>query len=495
MHRPRWGHGRIPVGIVAAVLLGAAPVGLAGPGSESTPARSATTSAPAPPARPGPQTRPNVVVIETDDQRADSLWAMKNVRLLLSRRGTTFQNSFATTAQCCPSRATFLTGQLSHNHKVLSNGPPDGGYEALDHRETLPVWLLRSGYRTIFLGKYLNGYGKHAPAIPPGWNEWQAFKSPDYLDYELNRNGRLVSYGTEPAAYSTDVLSRLAVGTINRAAPKTTPFFIWLNTKAPHVETEKEDTARGMPIPAPRHRAVFGRTPLPRPSSFNEADVSDKPAALRRSPLGVQEIQTQTTRYRRTLQSLASVDDLVGAVVRALQRNRELARTVIVYTSDNGFLFGEHRLESKGLPYEPSIRVPLVIRGPGFRAGARRTDLVANVDLAATILALARATPGRSQDGRSLLGPADPNRALLIEDLGGEADERFIAIRTRGWLLVEYRGGEEELYSLRADPHQLRNLAGGARHTSVRAALKQELARLRGCAGASCRASAPAAAR
>jgi arylsulfatase A-like enzyme len=241
-----------------------------------------------------------------------------------------------------------------------------------------------------------------------------------------------------------------------------------------------------MPIPALRHRGRFNSVPLPRSPSFNESDVSDKPDKLRRPPLSVDQIEIQRTRYRRTLESLVSVDDMVGAIVRALQRNRELARTVIVYTSDNGFMFGEHRLESKGLAYEPSVRVPLVIRGPGFRAGARRTDLVANVDLAPTILALARANAARRQDGRSLLGPADPNRELLIEDLGGGDDERFVAIRTLSWLLVEYQGGDEELYSLRADPHELRNLAGNARYASVRLGLKRELARLRDCAGSGC---------
>src|ERR671915_1296004 len=340
--------------------------------------------------------RTNVVVIMTDDQTVESLRVMANVRTLLAGQGTTFENSFASFSLCCPSRATFLTGQYAHNHGVLGNSPPEGGYARLDSSNTLPVWLQRAGYRTIHIGKYLNGYpGANRTHVPPGWTEWYGSIDPStyrFYDYTLNENGRLVTYGSDPASYQADVYSRKAVDAIRRLAPATTPFFLSVAFLAPHSGGPREsDDPRNFatPVPAPRHRNRYGSEPLPQPASFNEADVSDKPAGIRSRPLlGAQQIANVTENYRQRLGSLLAVDEAVASMVTALRETGELDRTLIVFTADNGFFHGEHRVPSgKVLLYEPSIRVPLIIRGPGIPPGQHVTELAANVDLAPTIVA------------------------------------------------------------------------------------------------------------
>ena len=211
------------------------------------------------------------------------------VRHLLTDRGTTFDSSYVSFALCCPSRATFLTGQYAHNHRVLSNTPPFGGYGRLRGRNTLPVWLQQAGYQTVLVGKYLNGYGDRRPReIPPGWTEWYGAVNHSayrYYGYVMNENGRLVKYGNGPMAYQTDVYGRKAAQVVRRLAPKKAPFFIWVTFLAPHIGGPP---TAGRPaltsLPAPRHRGRFASTALPTPPSFNELDVSDKPAQVRGRP-------------------------------------------------------------------------------------------------------------------------------------------------------------------------------------------------------------------
>src|SRR5919106_777797 len=322
-----------------------------------------------------PDPRPNVVVIMTDDQDARSLRVMKEVDRRRRERGATFANSFVALAQCCPSRATFLTGQYAHNHGVLGNEPPDGGYTKLDHTNTLAVWLKEAGYNTIHIGKYLNGYGLLDPTeIPPGWTEWRGSVDPStyrYFGYTLNENGKLAAYDHP---YQTDLYARKATNVIRRRGPQAAPFFLWIAFLAPHSGKPRDaDDPRGLgtPAPAPRHRDAFATKDLPRPPSFNEADVSDKPFDIRRrSLLGPARIRKVQENYQQRLESLLAVDEAVAKIMGALREAGELANTLIVFTSDNGFFHGEHRVAAgKLLLYEPSIRVPLVIRGPGIPAG------------------------------------------------------------------------------------------------------------------------------
>ena len=445
------------------------------------------------------QRRANVIVIMTDDQTVQSMRVMRNVRSLLGDQGATFTSSFVSFSLCCPSRATFLTGQYTHNHGVMGNRLPRGGYRKLNNSNTLPVWLARAGYHTAHVGKYLNGYGRDDPTeIPPGWTEWYGSVDPStyrFYGYTLNENGQLVTYGDDPGSYQADVYARKAVEIIRRRAGKRQPFFLSVAFLAPHSgQPHDPDDPPGhpTPVPAPRHRNAFATQPLPTPPSFNELDVSDKPAGMRRRRLITpDEVAAIVEGYQQRLESLLAVDEAVAKIVAALRQTRQLGRTFILFTSDNGFFHGEHRVtRGKVLLYEPSIRVPLIVRGPSIPRGRRLSQLVANIDLAPTIVAITGARPGRTMDGRSLLAlarrPTTPlNRDLLIvRTAEGSSAEFFSAIRTPRYLYAEYANGETELYDLLDDPHQLNSLHANPALESVRRELSNRLHRLVRCKGA-----------
>jgi N-acetylglucosamine-6-sulfatase len=448
--------------------------------------------------RPQQSSRPNVVVITTDDQTVESLRVMANVNRMLVAQGTTFANSFATFPLCCPSRATFLTGQYSHNHGVVGNSYFNG-LARLDQSNTLPVWLSKAGYSTIFVGKYLNGYGRTQPkAIPPGWTEWYGGLRMAYLDHTMNRNGRIVRYRGRDA-YQSDVYGRTAVEAILRHGPGARPFFLWLSFFAPHVGGPPDlDDPVGLatPSPAPRHRDLFALEALPTPESFGETDASDKPAGIQsRRLLGNDDVAALQESYRQRLESLLAVDEAIASVVDALRATRALGRTLIVFTSDNGFFHGEHRVRSgKELIYEPSIRVPLVVRGPGVPKRLRLEQPVGNIDLAPTIAAATGIRPGRVFDGRPLQPLlADPGlewgRDLLIERGPGSSGlgQRMVtAIRTPRYLYAVHATGERELYDLDRDPLELASLHGSSELAEVESELARRLATLQDCVGAAC---------
>ena len=426
---------------------------------------------------------------------------MTRVQRLLASRGVTFDNSFVSFSLCCPSRATFLTGQYAHNHGVLANGPPSGGVEKLDASNTLAVWLQHAGYYTAFVGKYLNGYGRRTPqtVIPPGWDAWYASVNLSFLGGSMNDNGNLITFSTAEADYQTDVFSRIAQNVIRRRAPLAQPLFLWVTPHAPHTggPRDPDDPADGFETtrPAARHRDRFASVPLPMPASFNEEDVSDKPADLRsRPPLTPTQIADIREAHQQQLESLLAVDEMVGAIVDRLQEAGELDNTVVLFTSDNGFLNGEHRIRlGKVLPYEPSIRVPLIVSGPDIPVGLHLRQMVANIDLAPTIVALAGAKPDRVMDGRSLVPLfRDPGiewgRDLLLEGLADDpVSLRFTGVRTPRFLYVEYGAGERELYDLADDPNELLSRHDDPAYASMRDELARRLAGLRTCAGVGCR--------
>lgn len=461
------------------------------------------------------QARPNVVVVVTDDQTVEQMGALNRVRAEIGRAGTTFTRNFSSFPLCCPSRATYLTGQYSHNHDVQGNKPPEGGFYKLDSSNTLPVWLRDAGYATAHIGKYLNSYGTRNPRqVPAGWQEWQGSVDPttyNFFNYCLNENGRLVAYGQDPRlanacpgavrrerAYQGDLYSRRAVDYINRRAPSDQPFFLSVAYLAPHGGGPNDGARRcnGSAKPAPRHREAFRGARLPRPPGFNEADVSDKPASIRRLPrLGDREITKIRTDYQCRRESLLAVDEGVGAMVAALRAKRELGDTLFIFTSDNGFFQGEHRIKSgKVRVYEPSVRVPALMRGPGVPRDKRVPQLTGNVDLAATIVDAAGAQPRRTLDGVSLLDLARrpsvfSGRDILLESGPGTGPgaPRYAAVRTSRYKYVEYTTAERELYDLRYDPFEQRSVHASPRYADVRDRLARELRRLRNCAGAACR--------
>ena len=444
--------------------------------------------------------RPNVLVIETDDQTAADMAAMPYARAQIGGRGTTFANSVVSLSQCCPSRATLLTGRYAHNHGVLDVRGPLGGYARLDGSETLPVWLRRAGYATGVVGKCLNGYSGRA--VPPGWGEFHVLPGRStyrFYDYALNENGVLRRFGTAPADYQTDVISGRAEELIRRLPA---PWFLWVTYVAPHV-AQPRDVGDPFPlpstVPAPRHRAAFTGAPMPRGAAFDEADVRDKPPAIRRRPrLGPKQEARISETWRQRVASLRAVDEGVARLLGALRAAGAREDTLVIFTSDNGYLLGEHRVPSgKVLPYEPSIRVPLLMRGPGVPRGAVRRDLVWNGDLAPTILEAAGARAPFPLDGRSLLAAPRPDRDVLLEAppaRGTNGLPRFTGLRTRRFTYVEHARGARELYDLRADPQQLSNRARDAPRGVLRT-LAGRLAELRGCRGVNCRAPAAGARR
>jgi N-acetylglucosamine-6-sulfatase len=441
--------------------------------------------------------RPNIVVVMSDDQTVESMRVMANVNTMLGAEGTTFADNYVSFPLCCPSRTTFLTGQYGHNHTVMGNALPQGGYEKLapTHANTLPAWLKLAGYHTVHIGKYLNGYGRQRPTeVPPGWDEWFGSVDPStyrYFDYTLNENGKLVHYGTAAGDYQADVYTAKAVDAVKRLAARTEPFFLSVAYLAPHSggPRESDDPANlATPVPAPRHRNRYSAEPMPRTAAFNEADVSDKPLAVRRRPLfGPARINGITEMYRQRLESILAVDEGVAAIVRALQDSGELGRTLFVYTSDNGFFHGEHRIPNgKVQHYEPSARVPLVMRGPGVPRGVRITQPSINVDLAPTLVDAANAKVGRATDGVSLLALLADRTRFVGRDVLLETPT-YAAIHTPRFVYVEHNTGERELYDLRTDPDELASLHENAAYAQIRSDLARRLLALRACKAAGCR--------
>jgi N-acetylglucosamine-6-sulfatase len=468
-----------------------------------------------------PQKPPNIVLITTDDQAAHTVRpdTMPNLLSRVGANATTFTNALASTPLCCPSRASMLTGQYPHNNGVLKN---DYG-QLREKTNTLPKWLDRAGYTTIHVGKYLNLYRKargpeSRPA--PGWDVWQSVKEPvRYYEYDFSANGHTVHYGSTDGDYLTDVLNRKAGRLVRSHAPRKRPFFLQFDQYAPH-----DSPGRGSgpchgghdAVPAPSEETLYADEPLPRPPSFDEGDVSDKPSFVRRATINV---GTVTREYRCGLASLRAADRGIGAVHDALREAGELKKTVIIFISDNGYLFGEHRLRFKLLPYEEAIRVPLMISLPKrLRDGAPRirelSETVANIDIAPTIVDLADATPCkrkrrcRVMDGRSLVPllrgeradwPRD--RGLVVEFTGrfsGFASCSYRGIRTPDHLYVQHTlipnlttgictpGLEVEHYDLSTDPFQLENLhpaAAGSVRARQERDLASRLAALQHCAG------------
>jgi N-acetylglucosamine-6-sulfatase len=444
------------------------------------------------------RTTPNVLVIETDDQTVESMRVMDNVNSLIGDQGVTFRNSFVNYSLCCPSRATFLTGQYEHNHGVLGNEPPNGGsprFESLHADNNLAVWLQNAGYYTAMIGKFLNRYSNNPP-VPPGWSEWHAAAPNDQgvYSYTLNNNGTLVHYGQAPADFKQDVLTGKAVDFVNARAPKAQPFFLWLTYTAPHIGAPDPNPnppgdCDGAAKPAPRHAHAFDSEPLPKLPNFNEADVSDKPPKIRNLPrLNADQVTDIQRKYRCELESLLSVDEGVKKIVDALTASGELSNTLLVFTSDNGYFHGEHRIpQDKTRIYEESIRVPLEMRGPGIPRGGSIGALAINADLAPTIVEVANAArPGLVMDGRSLIPVAqnpgiEQGRELLIEE------PSFKAIRTGRYMYAEYSSGEKELYDLQKDPFELQSRHNDPVYALVKAQLATDLHKLQNCSGSSCR--------
>jgi N-acetylglucosamine-6-sulfatase len=413
---------------------------------------------------------PNIIVIMTDDQDDDSLAHMPQVSARLAK-GTRFTNSFVNFPLCSPSRATFLSGQTANNHGVFGEGPPAAGWNPFLRKGTLPMWLREAGYTTGLVGvKSLNRYSDAPDTL--GFDHWAvlADRKDDsrYYDPTLDVNGVVTERLGE---YSTDVF-RAEARNFVRAASK--PHFLLVALAAPHSPA----------IPAARHVGGCAGLALPRPPSFNETDVSDKPsfvADLR--PFSAAQESKHEKRFREKCETLLSVDELAAELI-----DHAGNKNCVFYMSDNGFLQGQHRIAGKLYAYEESIRTPLVMWGCGAPAGKQIDAMVYNPDWTATVVALSRSTPSRNQDGKSLLplleGRQPWRTALPIRAAGGGVDSD--CVRTAEWMYCAHSNGERELYALDRDPYQLTNKASAPDWRDEVRALHALTARLSGCRGERC---------
>jgi N-acetylglucosamine-6-sulfatase len=423
--------------------------------------------------------QPNILLVMTDDQSYSTLAQMANVQKL-ARRGTTFTDYHANFPLCCPSRTTTLTGQYVHNHEVWGNsGATSGGYDAFapGAGNSLPVWLQGAGYKTMMVGKFLNGY-RDDDGVPPGWDRWRVSNIGNTYNYDgaklVEEDGKLHTYD----GYKTDIYRDMALRLIDEssAEPSAEPWFMWLAFNAPHIGTpiDADDSELVTSSSPPRRdRNAYRGTKAPTYGTaiFNENDVSDKPRHVRLLPkMKPALISAVNESYSQQLETLQSVDDALGTIEDKLAETGQLDNTVIIFTTDNGYYYGEHRIKAgKQSPYTAASRLPLIVAGPGFARGAVRTEPRLNTDLAATLVSLAGAKAGRTQDGVTLTKQTSVWRPLLLEGRipKGSAGviyhiRQYSAVLTPRWFYARYRYTDGalgvELYDLRHDPNMLHNL-------------------------------------
>ncbi len=445
--------------------------------------------------------QPNIVFILTDDMRKDDLQYMPKTKALLQSAGMNFENAFVSNALCCPSRSTIMRGQYSHNTGVWSNSSTDsssttaGGWQVYQQNgnetDNVATRLQGAGYKTGLFGKYLNGYD-NTTYRPPGWDRWfGAFTlgGLHYFNYDVNDQGTITHYGTSESNYSTDVISGQADAFIRSSALQGTPFFAYVSPLAPHDPS----------TPAPRDAHDYDGIQGPRLPSFNEVDVSDKPSWIRQlSKLSSSQISSINKRHENRVESLQAVDDLVEGVVNTLKNPTPdgtipLDNTYIIFTSDNGFHHGEHRIpKQKWRPYEEDIHMPLLVRGPGVAAGSTTDKLTLNTDYMPTFLDLAGTQIPPYADGRSLRPLLDGSvttwRSAILLEAAANYSPAYEGIRTISSGLpkrkyIEYAGGVKELYNLDTDPYELAN---SYNPTTPPTDLVSRLQSLKSCAGNGC---------
>ncbi len=485
---------------------------------------------------------PNILVVTTDDMRWDELRFTPNVRKYVTSRGLLFANSYAPNPLCCPSRASFLTGLYSHNHHVYSHEKPYG-FGAFDDHLTVGTVLNQAGYQTALVGKYLNGYGAQpslvtgGPSVtyvPDGWTDWMVSiehrwpkGSPyvggtyDYRSFTQNVNGHVLS---NRGKYSSNVVGSQVRSLLGKYGETGHPWFVWATPVAPHFGGPKEpddpESYRGasgylsrFQTPARpdwvkgRFDSSLRRAPGVRADGQpEEQDIADKPEYFRKVPemVGVERRRLLEVERQRA-EALFAWDVQFGRIVKTLKQTGQFKKTVIVFTSDNGYFLGEHRQRTgKIKPHEPSLRVPLVVAGPGIPHGVRYAP-ISTVDLTATIVDLAGAAPLPGQDGLSKVPAFTKDRPWTVpvvteglQHLQRTAAGGFpqglteMGLRTGRYAYFRYTTGEGELYDLFTDPLELRNRYDDPAYADVRRDLTRLWKQYRLCSGDACRVPLPA---
>ena len=441
------------------------------------------------------QRRPNIIFILIDDLRWDELGITGHPFIKtphidrIGREGALFRNAFMTTPLCSPSRASFLTGQYAHTHGITDNVDRSIASHKLI---TFPLLLRQSGYATAFIGKWHMG---NDDSPRPGFDRWVSFKGQgSYLNPEINEDGRDVN----GRGYITDLLSGYAVEFIKRRRDQ--PFLIYLAHKAIHPEVMQHgDGSVNLAeaerfIPAERHRNLFVGKKVPRrPNAMRSPE--GKPALQRAindlPPLSAKTASSDEVVLGR-LRSLMAIEEGVGEILKALKETNQLDDTVVVLASDNGYFYGEHGLSvERRLAYEESIRMPLLVRYPrAINAGTIRHEFALNIDVAPTLLDLAGVAPLATAQGRSLVpllnGPGGEwRRSFLIEYYSDKVFPRiqkmgYKSVRTDRWKYIHYveLDGMDELYDLKADPYEMKNIINRPDAARPLQEMKRELERL-----------------
>jgi len=425
----------------------------------------------------GTKPGPNIVFILVDDFAMNLLTtendvlaqSMPNVAQMM-KDGATFTNYFVTDSLCCPSRSSIFTGMLPHNTGVMTNSAPDGGYVGFmahdDDAKTFAVALHDGFYATGMMGKYLNGYLPDQHGVPQGWSTWavggSAYKNFDYI---LNDDGTLVA----PKPHLTDEISTLGQAFITQAADG--PFFLELATFSPHSPYTPPD----------RYKDLWPDLPYPKTPAYGARPDDNAPQWLKNvTPLEKAEMAKMEEEYRKRVRSDKGIDDMVGAVRKLLVSLGVADNTYVIFTSDNGYHMGEYSMRSgKQTAFETDIHVPLVVVGPGIAAGAKIDQIAMNIDFYPTFVELAGLPANADVDGRSLVGllhgKPGPWRNLAVVEHENAKDDpdnpdlqdtkagkppTYVALRLPDATYVEYDTGEVEYYDLKADPYQLKNIAG-----------------------------------
>jgi N-acetylglucosamine-6-sulfatase len=427
--------------------------------------------------------RLNYIVFFTDDMRRDDLRFTPKTQRLLGEHGTTFTRMYSNTPLCCPFRAIVLTGQLIHNNMVYSNRQDKhGGVNFLDTSNTIPAPLQKAGYKTAYIGKYLNGFDADNYAPHPGWNQWHVPVRgiTSYNHTTIDHNGTFRKHN----AYVTEVYERITNRTVRQFSRSDKPFYMAVSQLAPHFGGS---AGKGLATPDDEYlRTVDPSRVHP---VIGEADTSDKPSWVAKQPqLSDADKAHIAQAHRLAAESLKSVDDAVASLVRTLRKTGELDNTVLIFTSDNGYMRGEHNIPSgKIFPYEESANMPMLVRGPGFKAGAVRTDPVGSVDVAATVLEGAGVQLDYPIDGKPL-GVVMPERQMMLEAGprfgSGRNQLSYIGLVTEEWKYIRYYDDQVELYRMDGDRKELDNVY--ASHPEVTARLDAVLNEMRDCSGSDC---------
>jgi arylsulfatase A-like enzyme len=403
--------------------------------------------------------RPNFLIIITDDQRYDTMQYMPNTQALIFDQGVTFDEGYVTTPFCCPSRSSILTGMYAHNHWVHENNTP------LEFK-TMVEDIQKNGYFTGLVGKYLNSWKGETRYEYDFWVSFWGGTMPNYYDPDLDVN----ETWSKHTGYATYLFRDYAIQFLDEASNQRKPFLFIFSPNAPHAPY----------TPAKEDVNTYTDLEPFRPESFNELDISDKPLSIANQDLMTDEdIQGIDNLRRRQILTLVALDRSIPDIINKLEEIGELDNTLIIFLSDNGKHWGEHRLTSKSTAYEESVKVPFALRYPDLVPVPFVDDshLVANIDIAPTIYELSETKMPNTVDGLSLVGLLNGTtewRDMLLLEAWPDRGP-WSAVHTGDMIYIETEGDLSEFYDLTIDPFQMDNIIDDTKYQDIIAQLKQYL--------------------